>query len=161
MMRSKKGVARRCVAFGLGFAAVHAVQRIGVTRHVQAVVRAAGQHIKTVILILLCPTDIAGHEAEALAMLAVGINGALQGIEISWIIILAGNTEEVGEIKMANPEHVDAIDGGNAFDLSQTKLRFDLGNQQIVFVAFLAIFPFPVLRVLRQTLMLALPSMII
>ena len=43
---------------------------------------------------------------------------------------MSGDAEKIGQIEVAEPKHVDAVDSGNLFDVFQPPLRFDLGNDQ-------------------------------
>ena len=50
---------------------------------------------------------------------------------IGRIAELAGNAEEVGEVEMAEPEAVDAFDGGDFLDRLEPLLRLDLGDDEV------------------------------
>ena len=46
------------------------------------------------------------------------------------VVELAGDAHEVGQVEMADPQHVDAFDGGDLIDLLQTALGLDLRDDQ-------------------------------
>src|SRR5690606_5380321 len=114
----------------LSFVARDACENAAHAGFKQSLIWAGGEHIETELLVLARPIGVCRHEAETFLMLAARGHDPVDGLHVDRIVELSRNAEKIREIEVADPEHVDTVDGRDGLYLIEAALRLDLCDDE-------------------------------
>ena len=80
-------------------------------------VNAVGNHVKSLSTKIARPLLVAGEKAWRFAVLLARHDQAIDGGMEFWVVEFSGDADEVGQIVVTKPDHVDAVDRRDRLDV--------------------------------------------